>query len=189
MLRSSICALARILAILVASLLWTTVAHAAAECPALLNHSFNPLIGGKPVSLCQFSGRVLLVVNTASNCGYTGQYEGLEKLSRRYRDRGLTVVGFPSNDFGAQEQGSNQQIAEFCKANFGVTFPMFEKLAQPIPKLPFYGQLIAASKHAPRWNFHKYLIDRSGTVTSFDSSVEPEAREISAAIERALAAR
>jgi glutathione peroxidase len=181
--------LVRLFATFAAAMLWTGAAQAASECPALLNHTFNPLIGGKPVSLCQYSGRVLLVVNTASNCGYTGQYEGLEKLSRKYRDRGLTVVGFPSNDFGAQEPGSNQQIAEFCKANFGVSFPMFEKLVQPIPKLPLYDQLIAASRTAPRWNFHKYLIDRKGAVTSFDSNVEPEGREMTAAIERALAAR
>ena len=100
---------------------------AAESCPAPLNHSFNPLMGGKPASLCQYTGKVLLVVNTASHCGYTYQYEGLERLYRKYRDRGLAVVGIPANDFGAQEPGSNQQIAEFCKVNFGVSFPMFEK--------------------------------------------------------------
>jgi glutathione peroxidase len=162
---------------------------AAESCPALLDHAFNPLIGGKPASLCQYSGRVLLVVNTASNCGYTYQYEGLEKLYRKYRERGLAVIGFPANDFGAQEPGSNKQIAEFCQANFGVSFPMFEKLATPIPKNAFYGQLIAASGRAPRWNFHKYLIDKGGRIMSFDSNVEPGGAELGAAIEKALAAR
>jgi glutathione peroxidase len=161
----------------------------AESCAAPLNHTFNPLLGGKPASLCQYTGKVLLVVNTASQCGYTYQYEGLEKLYRKYRDRGLAVVGFPANDFGAQEPGSNQQIAEFCKVNFGVSFPMFEKLATPIPRNPFYSQLIAASGRAPRWNFHKYLIDKSGRIASFDSNVEPGGAELTAAIEKALAAR
>jgi glutathione peroxidase len=162
---------------------------AADSCAAPLNHSFNPLMGGKPASLCQYSGKVLLVVNTASHCGYTYQYEGLEKLYRKYRERGLSVVGFPANDFGAQEPGSNQQIAEFCKANFGVSFPMFEKLATPIPKNPFYSQLIASSGRAPGWNFHKYLIDKSGRIASFDSNVEPGGAQLTGAIEKALAAR
>lgn len=158
-------------------------------CPALFNHSFNPLTGGKAVSLCQYSGRVVLVVNSASQCGFTPQYEGLEKLYRKYRERGLTVVGFPANDFGAQESGSNQQIAEFCKVNFGVNFPMFGKLTQPIPQSPFFTHLIAASGRAPRWNFHKTLIDREGRIASFDSQVEPGSRDLVAAVERALATR
>ncbi len=161
----------------------------AAPCPALLNHSVNPLAGGKPVSMCQYTGRVMLVVNTASQCGFTPQYDGLEKLYRKYRERGLTVVGFPSNEFGAQESGSNQQIAEFCRVNFGVSFPMFEKLTQPIAQAPLFAQLIAASGRAPRWNFHKYLIDREGRVFSFDSQVEPGSRDFSSAVERALAPR
>ena len=162
---------------------------AGATCPALLDHTFNPLIGGKPASMCQYGGRVLLVVNTASNCGFTYQYEGLEKLYRKYRDRGLTIVGFPSNDFGAQESGSNSQIADFCKANFGVSFPMAEKLTTPIAGNALYARLIAASGRAPRWNFHKYLVDKSGRVISFDSAVEPNGAELGAAIEQALAAR
>ena len=162
---------------------------AAEACAAPLNHTFTPLMGGKPASLCQYSGQVLLVVNTASHCGYTHQYEGLEKLYRKYRGRGLAVVGIPSNDFGAQEPGSNQQIAEFCKVNFGVSFPMFEKLATPIPRNAFYSQLISASGRAPRWNFHKYLIDKSGRIASFDSNIEPGGAELNGAIEKALAAR
>ncbi len=101
-------------------------AEPAASCPALLQHSFPRLQDEKPQSLCQYSGKVLLVVNTASYCGFTGQYEGLEQLHARYRDRGLVVLGFPSNDF-AQETGCNQQIAEFCSNTYGVKFPMFAK--------------------------------------------------------------
>lgn len=160
-----------------------------AGCPALLQHTLPRLQDDKPQALCQYAGKVLLVVNTASHCGYTYQYEGLEKLYRKYRERGLAVVGFPANDFGSQEPGSNQQIAEFCKLNFGVSFPMFEKLATPIPKNPFYAQLIASSGRAPGWNFHKYLIDKSGRIASFDSKVEPGGAELSSAIEKALAAR
>lgn len=163
---------------------------AADTCPTLLNHTLNPLIGGKPVSLCQYAKGPVLVVNTASQCGYTYQYEGLEKLWRKYKDRGLTVIGMPANDFGSQEPGSNKQIADFCQANFGVSFPMFEKLTTPIPKSAFYAPIIAqVGNRAPRWNFHKYLIDRSGKVSSFDSNVEPESRELTGAIEKALAAR
>ncbi|MBL8385532.1 MAG: glutathione peroxidase [Burkholderiales bacterium] len=162
---------------------------AADSCPALLNHTLNPLIGGKPVALCQYARGPVLLVNTASQCGYTYQYAGLEKLWRRYKDRGLTVIGIPANDFGQQEPGSNRQIADFCQVNFGVSFPMFEKLSVPIPKSALYAPIIAHAGTAPRWNFHKYLIDRSGKVTSFDSNVEPESRALTAAIERALAAR
>src|SRR3954464_877915 len=98
----------------------------AAACPALLDHKGSTLLD-EPASLCQYQGKVLLVVNTASQCGYTPQYEGLEKLYRRYKDKGLVVVGFPSNDFGGQEPGSNKEIAKFCEVNYGVSFPMFAK--------------------------------------------------------------
>ena len=95
-------------------------------CKSVLDHSFPGLLSGKPQSLCEYGGKVVLVVNTASQCGYTPQYEGLEALYKRYRERGLVVIGFPSNDFGAQEPGSNREVAEFCKLNYGVSFPMFE---------------------------------------------------------------
>src|SRR3954470_15406709 len=98
-----------------------------AGCPALLDHTFNRLQTGQSESLCQYQGKVVLVVNTASYCAYTGQYEGLEALYRKYKDRGLVVLGFPSNDFGGQEPGTNTEIAEFCRLTYGVQFPMFEK--------------------------------------------------------------
>lgn len=99
----------------------------AADCAPLLDHSFPALLTGKPQSLCQYKGKVVLVVNTASACGYTPQYVGLEALYKRYAARGLVVIGFPSNDFGAQEPGSNKEVAEFCQLNYGVSFPMLEK--------------------------------------------------------------
>ena len=98
-----------------------------AECPALLNHSFPSLLDGKPQSLCQYQGKVILVVNTASHCGFTPQYDGLEKLYTRLKGKGVIVLGFPSNDFGEQEPGSKAEIADFCRVNYGVDFPMFDK--------------------------------------------------------------
>jgi glutathione peroxidase len=94
----------------------------------MLDHKFSNLMD-EPVSLCQFSGKVLLIVNTASECGYTPQYDGLEKLYRRYRDKGFVVLGFPANDFGAQEPGTNKEIKQFCEVNYGITFPVFAKTA------------------------------------------------------------
>lgn len=158
-------------------------------CPALLNYTFNRLQTGKPESLCQFRGKVLLIVNTASYCGYTHQYEGLEALYRRYKSRGLVVVGFPSNDFGGQEPGSNQEIAEFCRLTYGVEFPMFEKSSVSSLKAnPLYATLLGRTGKAPQWNFHKYLVDRSGDrVESFDTKIEPDDRALVTALERLLA--
>ena len=155
----------------------------------LLDFSFAPLIPAQPIALRSFAGKVILVVNTASQCGYTPQYDGLEQLHQKYKDKGLIVIGIPANDFGAQEPGSNKEIAQFCQANFGVTFPMTEKLATPIPQNRFYAQLIKASGQAPQWNFHKYLISKSGQVLSYPSSVEPMGRELTAAVEAALMAK
>jgi glutathione peroxidase len=157
-------------------------------CPAVLNYTFNRLQTGKPESLCQFRGKVLLVVNTASYCGYTHQYEGLEALYRRYKSRGLVVVGFPSNDFGEQEPGSNHEIAEFCRLTYGVEFPMFEKTSVTSLKTnPLYATLLARTGQAPQWNFHKYLIDRNGNrVESFGSKVEPDDRALVTALEKLL---
>ncbi len=162
---------------------------ASAECPSLLRHSFNGLQTGKPQSLCDFRGKVLVIVNTASYCGYTKQYEGLEALYRKYKDRGLVVIGFPSNDFGSQEPGSNKEIAEFCRTTYGVEFPMFEKTSVArLDTQPLYATLVKATGQAPKWNFHKYVIDRTGTkIVSFASAVEPTQRDFVASIERLLA--
>ncbi len=174
----------RLLALCAATLL---LAGAAAQTPDVLNVTLNPLLPGKPVALSQYAGKVVLVVNVASKCGYTPQYEGLEALYKRYQGKGLVVLGIPANDFGGQERGSNQEIAEFCKANYGVSFPMFEKLETPIGKHPLFAGLIARTGKAPKWNFHKYLIDRNGGVTAFASDVEPQSRKLVGAVEAALA--
>ena len=163
-------------------------APATAACPALLGYSF-PSLSDQPVPLCRFEGKVLLVVNTASECGYTPQYQGLEALYRRYRDQGLVVLGFPANDFGGQEPGSNGDIAKFCEVNYGVSFPMFAKSGVSASNAnPFYASLAKKSGERPQWNFHKYLIDRSGkTVLSFGSAVEPGDSGLTGEIERMLA--
>jgi glutathione peroxidase len=162
----------------------------AAACPPILDRKLLNL-QDEPVSLCGFHGKVLLVVNTASQCGYTPQYEGLEKLYRRYRDRGLVVLGFPANDFGGQEPGSNGQIAQFCQVNYGVTFPMFAKTAVVGANAnPLFRDLESRTGKRPRWNFHKYLVDRSGQpVAAFGSAVEPLDPRLTTEIERLLAAR
>ena len=163
-------------------------APAADPCPTLLDREFNRLQTGKPESLCQYRGKVLLVVNTATYCGYTHQYEGLEALYRKYRDRGLVVLGFPSNDFGAQEPGSNREIAEFCRLTYGVQFPMFEKASVTSLKTnPLYADLVARTGQSPRWNFHKYLIDRNGNPAgTFASDIEPDSRQLVALLEKLL---
>ena len=164
---------------------------AATPCPALLDREFNRLQTGKPESLCQYRGKVLLIVNTASYCGYTHQYEGLEALYRKYRARGLVVLGFPTNDFGAQEPGSNKEIAEFCRLTYGVEFPMFEKTTvKSLAANPLYSDLMARTGQGPKWNFHKYVVDRNGNpVATFASRVEPNDRELVALIEKLLADR
>ena len=150
-------------------------AESASGCPVLLRRTLNSLQNGKPQSLCQYRGKVLVIVNTASYCGYTHQYEGLEALYRQYKDRGLVVLGFPSNDYGAQEPGSNKEIAEFCRTTYGVEFPMFEKAAGTrLDATPVYTELIARTGKTPKWNFHKYVVDRSGSrIRSFPSDIEP----------------
>ncbi|MEI8164041.1 MAG: glutathione peroxidase [Betaproteobacteria bacterium] len=162
---------------------------AVAACPPLLDHVFPKLQDGKPQSLCQYEGKVILVVNTASYCGFTGQYEGLESVYDKYKDRGLVVIGFPSNDFGDQEPGSNQEIADFCRTTYGVKFPMMAKTDISAPKTnAFYKQLIATTGTRPKWNFHKYLIDRSGSrVESYSSLTSPGSGRLIALIERWLA--
>lgn len=162
----------------------------AANCPALLNHTFPRLQDEKPQSLCQYSGKVLLVVNTASYCGFTNQYRGLEELHSRYRDRGLVVLGFPSGDF-FQEKKSNEEIAEFCENTFGVQFPMFAKSSvRGADASAFYKQLAQQTGVSPRWNFYKYLIGRDGRVISaYASTTGPTDRQLVAAIQEQLARR
>lgn len=152
----------------------STAAAATGACPASLNFRVKRLQDDAPQDLCQYAGRVVLVVNTASYCGYTYQYEGLEALYAKYRDKGLTVLGFPSNDF-EQEPGNSKQIADFCYNTYGVKFPMFSKTAVVGQGAsPLYAWLAAQTKQPPKWNFHKYLLDRSGRVVAvYPSKVEP----------------
>jgi glutathione peroxidase len=158
---------------------------AMAACPPLLDRKVET-IDERTQSLCEYAGKVLLIVNTASQCGYTPQYEGLEALYRKYRARGLVVLGFPSNDFGAQEPGSNREIASFCVNQYAVDFPMFAKSS--LGANPLYADLKGTTGEAPSWNFHKYLIDRSGRqVQSFATRVEPNDPKLIATIERLLA--
>lgn len=148
------------------------------ECPALLNHNFKTL-DGKDKSLCDFKGKVVLVVNTASECGFTGQYKGLEALYKKYKDQGLVILGFPANDFGKQEPGSDAEIKTFCERNYGVTFPMFAKTSVKNGENPFFKALIEASKDKPGWNFHKYLIARDGSFfKSYGSTTKPEGSKL-----------
>ncbi len=153
--------------------------------------SFKTLIGEDPMPLEQFKGKVLLIVNTASECGFTGQYEGLEKLYTTYKDRGLVVIGVPSNDFGKQEPGSNQEIANFCRINYGVTFPMASKeVVAGDEAHPFYqwAKQTLGFGTAPKWNFHKYLINRKGELVDyFNSTTSCDSNRIIQAIEKALA--
>jgi glutathione peroxidase len=161
----------------------------AADCPSLLRHTFNQLQTGQSQSLCQYQGKVLLIVNVASKCGYTPQYEGLEALYRKYKDRGLVVIGFPSNEFGGQEPGTNKEIAEFCRTTYGVQFPLYEKTTVTgVGTNPLYAELVRATGQKPKWNFHKYLVDRNGNVVaSYVSDVEPESRELVSRVESLLA--
>jgi len=156
-----------------------------AACPALLDRKLDTILD-QPQSLCEYAGKVVLVVNTASQCGYTPQYDGLEALYKKYRARGLVVLGFPSNDFGGQEPGSNKEIEAFCVNQYAIDFPMFAKTE--LKNNPLYTDLAKATGAAPRWNFHKYLIDRSGSeVQSFDTKVEPNDPKFVGAIEQLLA--
>ena len=163
---------------------------AAAACPALLDQKLNTL-QGKPDDLCRHEGKVVLLVNTASYCGYTKQYEGLETLYQKYKGKGLVVLGFPSNDFGQQEPGSNAEVADFCERTFKVRFPMYEKSAVTGPAAsPLYRSLAQRTGDTPKWNFHKYVLDRKGEPAgSFDSRVAPEDPKLVDAVERELAAR
>jgi glutathione peroxidase len=179
----------RTLATLILSLSVLATVPAGAACPAALDFAKRRLDSEEQVNLCEaYRGKVVLVVNTASKCGFTPQYEGLETLFDRYHDRGLVVLGFPSNDFGGQEPGSEEQIQAFCRLTYGVGFPMFEKTrAAEGGADPLYRALATEAGEYPRWNFHKYLLDREGRVVgSFPSQVRPQDPRLLAAIEALL---
>jgi len=160
----------------------------AMTCPTTLSHQFLRLQDEAPQNLCQYSGKVILVVNTASYCGFTSQYEGLEKLYETYKDQGFVVLGFPTNDFGKQEPGNNKEIADFCHNTYGVKFPMFAKTTLSGKDAnPFFKELIEKSGTKPRWNFYKYIIDREGRIVdSFNSMTSPSNKKITSLIEKLL---
>ncbi len=159
-------------------------------CLGPLDVSYRRLASQDSERLCErHAGKVLLIVNTASKCGYTPQYEGLEALHERLQARGFAVLGFPSNDFLGQEPGTEEEIAQFCTLTYGVRFPMYEKVVvKGEAATPLYRDLAEATGEVPGWNFHKYLIGRDGQpVASFGSKVRPDAPELLQAIERQLA--
>ncbi len=181
------------IALLLSAALAASIASAAtpaSACPATLNHTLLRLQDEKPQSLCQYAGKVVLAVNTASYCGFTPQYKGLEALQEKYKSAGLVVLGFPSNDF-AQEKGSNKEIADFCENTFGVNFPMFAASSVRGDKAnPFFRNLIAQGATPPRWNFYKYLIGRDGQlIDSYSSMTTPDSRSLISAIDKALKAQ
>ena len=159
-------------------------------CPGLLQGTYPRLQDESPQSLCQYAGQVILVVNTASYCGFTRQYDGLERLYERYKGQGLVILGFPSNDFGQQEPDSNQKIADFCRNTYSIKFPMFAKSSvRGKSANPLFKQLVQLTGDTPGWNFHKYLISRDGRqVLSFGSQIAPESKTLTEAIEAMLKA-
>lgn len=159
------------------------------DCPATLNFNFRQLSDARQVNLCeQYKGKVLLIVNTASRCGFTPQFEPLEALYKKYKDQGFAVLGFPSNDFGNQDPGTEKEIADFCSLTYGVKFPMFEKThAMKSAASPFYKTLGEIAGEYPQWNFHKYLLDKDGKlIASFASQVSPTDTRVTDMIEKNL---
>ena len=166
----------------------TSLPALACDSP-LLDQDFRRLASTQEVNLCDaYSGKVVLVVNTASKCGNTPQYDGLEKLYDQYGEEGLVVLGFPSNDFMGQEPGTEENIEEFCRLTYGVEFPMFEKTSVKKDNAdPFYAALAESAGTYPTWNFHKYLIGRDGELISdFSPRTQPYDEKLVAAIEQAL---
>lgn len=158
--------------------------------PDVSMHSFAPLGSGDTIELSSYKDKVILIVNTASKCGFTGQYEGLEKLYQDYKDRGLMIIGVPSNDFGSQEPGTDEEIADFCQTNYGVSFPMTTKYPVSGDNThPFYkdAKKILGFGTAPKWNFHKYLINKKGELVDyFHSTTAPDSDRLVKTIERLL---
>jgi glutathione peroxidase len=176
---------------LVLSCFTVVVSALAAETPQSFYDLKTTYLNGKPADLGVFRGKVTLVVNVASKCGFTPQYEGLEKLNRELSSKGFAVLGFPSNDFGGQEPGTPQEIADFCRLTYDVTFPMFSKVVtRPGPdQSPVY-KLLGSSGKLPAWNFSKYVISKDGRILAFfPSEVTPESSELRGAIAKALAAK
>ena len=165
-------------------------ASSAGECPVVLRHTVERLQDEKPQNLCQYAGQVVLVVNTASYCGFTPQYKSLEALYDKYKDKGLVVLGFPSNDF-SQEPGNNQKIADFCENTYGVKFPMFSKTTvRGNDASPLFKQLTQLTDTAPKWNFYKYIISRDGKqVKSYNSTTDPMDKAFLAEVEKLLITR
>src|SRR5580704_6891168 len=147
-----------------------------------------PALNGTPTPLANFKGKVMLVVNVASQCGYTPQYEGLQALYAKYKDKGFVIAGFPANNFGGQEPGTNEEIGAFCKSKFGVTFPMFSKISVlGGDKAPLYQWLTGTGGGEINWNFTKFLVDRNGKIIKrFEPPVEPLSPELVSAVEAAL---
>lgn len=175
--------------ILFALILFSLVDSALACNSALLNQNFRKLAASEMVNLCEtYAGKVLLVVNTASKCGYTPQYEELEQLYDKYQSKGLVVLGFPSNDFMGQEPGTEAEIQDFCRLTYDVKFPMFEKTTVKKGHAhPFYVQLAELSGTYPTWNFQKYLIGRDGQfIVQFSPHTKPSDQAVVTAIEQAL---
>jgi glutathione peroxidase len=178
------------------SLLGVLLAATAAFAASSVHEFTLKALNGGPTPLASYKGKVILIVNVASQCGYTYQYEGLQALYMKYKDRGLVVAGFPANNFGEQEPGTDVEIGAFCKSKYGVTFPMFSKLSVAgSDQAPLY-QFLTSKAANPKtagdipWNFTKYLVDRNGKVLArFDAPVEPESAELTRAIEAALAAK
>ena len=181
---------------LLAAAAWVSGAFAGTpEAPVGIHSAYDvtmTTIDGKPMPFSQYRGKVLLVVNTASFCGFTPQYEALEKTQMTYRDKGFTVIGVPSGDFMGQEYKTNAEIKQFCESKFGINFPLSEKsTVVGRDATPFFAWAAATlgAKEAPKWNFHKYLVDRQGRIVgSFGSSTKPDAPEVTAAIQKAIAA-
>lgn len=178
----------RITAVLLSSVLLLMAQSAMAACPSVLDHRLNDL-DGDPLDLCSFSGKVVLAVNTASYCGNTPQYEGLQALYDKYRGRGLVVIGFPANDFGSQEPGSNAEIKDFCEITYGVEFPMVEKTSVVADRAnPVFAELARMTDDRPEWNFHKYLLSRDGKrAYSYPARMKPQDGKIISRIEALLA--
>ncbi|MBX9586765.1 MAG: glutathione peroxidase [Gammaproteobacteria bacterium] len=168
-----------------------TPAAAVGPAQTVYDFAFESLLGDEPLRLSDYKGKVLLIVNTASHCGFTSQYAGLEKLYTTYKDKGLVVIGVPSNDFGGQEPGSSEEISHFCRLNYGVSFPLSSKESVSGKKAhPFYqyAKKTLGFGTAPKWNFHKYLVNRKGVLIDyFNSTTSPDSARLIKAVEAALA--